>query len=129
MVQQPDNGKEFASIVISSGKECWPTFKTVYGKPHHPQSQEMSKELTRTLKICCVLGCRKNSVHWSESFFILGLKEHPYELSGCKAKVGLTALSLPEGVERRWHSGLQIRPEMCRDPSVADSSPATGALA
>ncbi|GFO04873.1 GTP cyclohydrolase 1 [Plakobranchus ocellatus] len=27
------------------------------------------------------------------------------------------------------HSGLRVRPEICRDPSVAGSSPATGALA
>ncbi|GFO28472.1 hypothetical protein PoB_005497700 [Plakobranchus ocellatus] len=30
---------------------------------------------------------------------------------------------------RRMHSGLRVRPEICRDPSVAGSSPATGALA
>ncbi|GFO06806.1 hypothetical protein PoB_003331100 [Plakobranchus ocellatus] len=29
----------------------------------------------------------------------------------------------------RWHSGYGIRREVCRDPSVAGSSPATGVLA
>ncbi|GFO09994.1 hypothetical protein PoB_003649900 [Plakobranchus ocellatus] len=30
---------------------------------------------------------------------------------------------------RRWHSSWGVHPEICRDPSVAGSSPAIGALA
>ncbi|GFO11119.1 hypothetical protein PoB_003762400 [Plakobranchus ocellatus] len=33
------------------------------------------------------------------------------------------------GGGRRWLSGYRVRPEVCRDPSVAGSSPATNALA
>ncbi|KFD47050.1 hypothetical protein M513_12038 [Trichuris suis] len=65
----------------------------------------VSKELTRTSKICSVLGCKtKKTDRWREELrfvqliknraFHSGIRRTPYEaLFGCKAKVGLATSS------------------------------------
>lgn len=65
-ILQSDKGLEFANKMVSSLKEYCPTF-IVHGKPRHSKAREVSKELTKTSKIFCLLGCKiKKNDHWSE---------------------------------------------------------------
>ncbi|XP_008579909.1 PREDICTED: SCAN domain-containing protein 3 [Galeopterus variegatus] len=119
-VLQSDNGREFASQIVSELGNIWPELKIVHGKPQTCQSQSSTEQMNEDIQKRIFSWMQaNNSSHWAEFlWFIQMTQNQPYhrgmQQTPCEgtfssdAKLGLSHSQLTEELIASLHTENEL---------------------